>query len=302
MNIIAVVNQIIMLFIITGVGWYLQHRGILTNAVIKGINGVVLKAAWPAMILMTTQKQCTDETLSGFLLVACVSAILLTILCIAIYFLLSKCRANLDIPVFTILSAMPNAGFVGLPIIQAVYGDAGVLYLAAFLVGFNVVLWTIGVFLFTGVCVRSLRNIFNAGFISAIVGTALFILRIELPTPLLSTVNQLGALTTPLSMLLLGARLPGIRLERLKNIRLWIAVAIKLLAAPVIALIVMRILRANDVLTGITVLSMAMPSASAAQMFAEKYESDVEFSVQGVSVSMLLCIVTVPLILLLLRL
>lgn len=300
MNIIAVINQIIMLFIITGVGSLLRHKKVLNDAVIKGINSVVLLAAWPAMIIMTTQKQCTEETLEGFILVACVTAVILAVMCIGIWFFMKKFRDVWEKPVLVVLSVMPNAGFVGLPIIQAVYGELGVLYLAAFLVGFNLVLWTVGVFLFTGVNLRSLKNVINPGFISAVVGTGLFVMKIALPTPLLSTVNQLGSLTTPLSMLLLGARLSQVRIKRLARPRLWIACAIKLLVVPMIALVVMRALKADALMTGVMVLAMAMPAASAAQMFAEKYDNDVEYSVQGVSVSMLLCIITIPLILLLL--
>ena len=81
MNIITVTNQILMLFIITGVGWFLQKRKVLTDPVIKGINSVVLQAAWPAMILSTTQKKCTPETLKGFFTVAAVSAAILSLAC-----------------------------------------------------------------------------------------------------------------------------------------------------------------------------------------------------------------------------
>lgn len=300
MKIVAVINQIVMLFIITGVGCFLQRKRVLTDAVIKGINSVVLLAAWPAMIIMTTQKQCEGETLQGFILVACVTAGILAIMCVVIYFCFARVCSEKEKSVFAVLSVMPNAGFVGLPIIQAVYGDLGVLYLAAFLVGFNLVLWTVGVFLFTGVRFSSLKGLLNGGVISAIIGTALFLKRITLPAPLLSTVNQLGALTTPLSMLLLGARLPKVQVKCLANPKLWATIGIKLLLIPVLTLGVMRLLNADATVTGLTVLAMAMPAASAAQMFAEKYDQDVEFSVQGVSLSMLLCIVTLPLILVLL--
>lgn len=298
MNIIAVINQIIMLFIITGIGWYLQRVKVLTDDVIKGINAVVMKAAWPCMILMTTQKQCTDETLRGFILVACVTTAILLVACVGVYMFCAKGREGREAPVFAVLSVMPNAGFVGMPIIQAVYGDEGVLYLAAFLVGFNLVLWTVGVFLFAGVSVRSLKCIINPGFIASVVGTALFVLRIALPKPLLSTVTQMGSLTTPLPMLLLGARLVKVKWRQIANLRLWISMAVKLLAMPLLTMVIMRLVGASETLTGITVLAMAMPSAAAAQMFAEKHENNVEVSVQGVSVSMLLCIITIPLILL----
>ena len=84
------------------------------------------------MIIMTTQKQCEGETLQGFILVACVTAGILAIMCVVIYFCFARVCSEKEKSVFAVLSVMPNAGFVGLPIIQAVYGDLGVLYLSTF--------------------------------------------------------------------------------------------------------------------------------------------------------------------------
>ncbi len=297
MNAIAAIDQIVMLLIIAAIGLWLRHAGIFTDGVIKGVNTTVLKVAWPAMVLSTTQKNCTPQALRGFCLVAAVTAAVLAAMCLVIK-VVCAARGSACGAVFTVLAVMPNAGFVGLPLIQAVYGDPGVLYLAAFLMGFNLVLWTVGVSLFARPGSRSLAELFNPGVVSAVVGTAFFVLHVALPTPLLSSVNQLGGLTTPLSMLLLGARLRQVRPGDLKQARLWIAAGIKLLLMPVIALVVMRLLKASEILTGVTVMAMAMPAASAVQMLAEKYYGDVMLSVQGVSVTMLLSTVTIPLILL----
>lgn len=301
MNVIAVVQQIIMLLIITAIGFWLRYRRIFNDGVIKGVNALVIQVAWPAMVLSTTQKSCTAETLRGFCLVAVASTVMLAAACLIVSAVV-RARGRDSGAVFTLLCAMPNAGFVGVPLIQAAYGDEGVLYLAAFLVGFNLVLWTVGVCLFTGFSVRTLKCLLNPGMISTVIGSALFALGIALPRPLLSTVNQLGGLTTPLSMLLLGTRLFEMRPATLKRPRLWIAVAVKLILMPMLALCVMRFLRADYILTGVTVMAMAMPAASAAQILAEKHERDMSLAVQGCSVSMLLCIVTIPLILLASRL
>lgn len=298
-NVTAVVGQIIMLFTITAIGCFLRRRSVMTDPVIKGVNTLLLQVAWPCMILMTTQKSCAEESVSSFLLVMLVTVAVLAVMCLVIRALSRHAAHAVSGPVFTVLAVLPNAGFVGMPIIQAVYGDAGTLYLAAFLVGFNLVTWTIGVFLFSGVSVASLRNLINPGFLSAVIGTLLFLLRVSLPAPLLSTVTQLGSLTTPLSMLLLGARLEQVSRPLLRQARLWAAAGIKLLLMPLAAFALMRACSMDPALTGITVMAMSMPSASVAQLLAEKYHDDVQLAVAGVSVTMLLCIVTIPLVLLL---
>lgn len=297
-NITAVLEQIIMLFCITAIGYSLRRRSVMTDPVIQGVNTLLLQVAWPCMILMTTQKACTEENVTSFLLVVLVTAAVLAVMCLVVRALVRRLAEKVSAAVFTILAVLPNAGFVGMPIIKAVYGDTGVLYLAAFLVGFNLITWTIGVFLFNRISFQSLRSLLNPGFISAVAGTALFLMHIALPAPLLSLVTQLGSLTTPLSMLLLGARLEQVALPLLRKPRLWIASGVKLLVMPLITFAVMRLFHMDATLTGITVMSMAMPSASVAQLLAEKHSDDVELAVAGVSATMLLCIITIPLVLL----
>lgn len=305
-NVTAVVGQIILLFTITAIVCFLRCRSVMTDPVIKDVN-TLLQLAWPCMILVTTQKSCAGESVSRFLLVMLVTTAVLSVMCLVIRAMSRHPAHAVSGPVFTILAVLPNAGFVGMPIIQAVYGNAGTLYLAAFLVGFNLVTWTIGVFLFSGVSVASLRKLINPGFLSAIIGTLLFLLRVALPAPLLSTVTQPGSLTTPLSMLLLGARLEmlllGARLEQvsmplLRQARLWAAAGIKLLM-PLATFALMRACGMDPALTGITVMAMSIPSASVAQLLAEKHGNDVPLAAAGVSITMLLCIVTMLLVVLL---
>lgn len=296
-NITAVIEQIIMLFCITAIGYYLRRGSVMTDPVIQGVNTVLLQVAWPCMIFMTTQKTCTEENMINFLLVVLVTAVVLAVMCLVIRALFQRLADNASAAVLTILAVLPNAGFVGMPIIKAVYGDTGVLYLAAFLVGFNLITWTIGVFLFKRISFQSLRSLFNPGFISAVVGTVLFLMHIALPAPLLSMVTQLGSLTTPLSLLLLGARLEQVSLPLLRKPQLWIASGVKLLVMPLTTFAVMRLFHMDTTLTGITVMSMAMPSASVAQLLAERHNDDVESAVAGVSITMLLCVFTIPLIL-----
>lgn len=205
---------------------------------------------WPAMMLMTTQREFSLEVFEGFMIVLGGSIVVLSLACALAYVLLRGRVEDRLRPVLCMLAAMPNAGYIGLPIVEAVYGDAATVYLAAYIVGFNIVLWTIGVSLFTGFHIGSLKGMLNPGFICAVLGTILFLLSIRLPTPILSAVNQLGALNTPLSMLLLGARMDTLRPRQLLNAKLWIVTAVKLLAMPLLVLLAARALGVSGMPAG----------------------------------------------------
>ena len=299
MSIAPVIDQILMLFIVGLCGLLLRKIGVFTDEVIKGVNKAVLLVAWPAMMLMVTQKQYSPALLTGFVQVLISGIIIMTVAGIIVNLLYLRGNRRRYRPVAAMLATMPNAGFIGLPIINAVYGEEATLYLAAYIVAFNIVMWTLSVSTFTGFSLKSLKGMLNPGFIFAIIGTALFLLKITLPAPLIETVNQLGGLNTPLSMLLLGARIDTLKPRDISNIHLWIPAVIKLLALPASALILCRIAGISGIPMGVIVLASAMPAASGGQMLAEKNDCEIAYASVGVFLSTLLCIVSIPLVLLL---
>ena len=82
---IPVIEQIIMMFGIAAVGFWLRHRQVLTDQVIKGVNTILLQVAWPCMIITATQKECGADAVPGFLRILTVTAVLLAVMCLALY-------------------------------------------------------------------------------------------------------------------------------------------------------------------------------------------------------------------------
>lgn len=296
MDIMPVIDQIIMLMLLLGVGWFLRHRGVFTDPVIKAVNALIMTITWPALMISTTQKEYTPETLRIFLYVLVGSIAILTVALICVFFIYRKKDKN-TAAVMAMLCAMPNAGFFGIPIIQALYGDMGMLYLSGYIVGFNIVLWTVGVTMYTGLNPQALKNLLNPGIVCAVLGIALFLLRIALPAPVLGTINQLSGMNTPLSMLILGARIAQLRLSYLKDSRMWLSIFIKLVALPLLALLAFRLIGATGMTLTILVCCTAMPTAAASQMMTERYGGDVLLSAKGTCVSTLCSAVTLPVML-----
>ncbi len=296
MNILPVIDQIIMLMLLLGVGWFLRRHGVLTDPVIKAVNALIMTITWPALMISTTQKAYTPETLHIFLYILFGSIAILAVALICVFFLYRK-RDRDAAAVMAMLCAMPNAGFFGIPIIQALYGDMGLLYLSGYIVGFNIVLWTVAVTMYTGLNPQALKNLLNPGIVCAVLGIALFLLRIALPAPVLGTINQLSGMNTPLSMLILGARIAALRWAYLKDARMWVAITVKLMLLPLLALLAFRLIGASGMTLMILVCCTAMPTAAASQMMTERYGGDVMLSAKGTCISTLCSAVTLPVIL-----
>ncbi len=292
----AVIDQIIMLFIIAGIGLFMRKKGIFTDEVIKNVNTFVLQVTWPCIAVMAMMTEYTQETLHGFLVVAGISVFAMLLGCGIGGLAFSKNKDASRRPVLMCISAIPNAGFIGLPIMQALYGEIGVLYMAAFLVGFNLVVWTVGAAMYQGFSIKTLKGFLSPGSIGIFVGLFIFLLRIELPGAVSSTITALGRLNTPLAMLLMGARMDTLRPRDLLDKNIWAAAGLKLVVLPLILFAALKLLGFSGILLAAPVVLAAMPAASISQMFAEKFNADSRFAAKGVSMSTLLCILTVPLL------
>ena len=116
--------------------------------------------------------------------------------------------------------------------------------------------------------------------------------------------HYLGDMTLPLSMIILGVRLADMPLRALVcNVRVYAVSAIKLIVSPLAGLGVMLLLRLvlpieSSVIIALFIIG-AMPTASSALNFAEMYGGDCETAAASTLMSTVLCIATIPVLMLL---
>lgn len=297
MDITAVINQILMMLLIMGVGLLLRKAGVMTAQVIHGISGIVLKVAMPCLVLMMVQKDGGQALKGEFMRIALVGLLWLSAGLVIVFFLFRKKMPEQRGAVFAGLCALPNVGYMGLPIVQAVYGDLGAVYLAAAVVALNCSIYLTLETLMTGKLPRLSSLAKNIGLILSVLALVSFMMGIRLPMPLSAMAAQLGSMTTPLSMLVAGARLMDFRLPALKDGSLWLAIIIRLLVLPLAGFALFRLLGFEGVPLGVITLACAMPGAVATQMYSEREKKDALFAATGVSLSTILCLATIPLVL-----
>ncbi len=297
----AVILQIMMLLILVAIGLVLRRKKVFTDPVTKGVNSMLLKVAWPAAILMSAQKELTREQIPEVMSVFFFSAVIMALSCLALYFLF-KGRVDKDrLAVFAGVSTIPNVIYVGIPIIGAMYGSLGIIYLSGSMIALNMVIWTVLHLLIQGGGDRGkvLRALINPGIAASLLAIVFILTGYRLPEPLLSLCNHLGGMTIPVSMMLVGVRLQQtIRLQQLKDGVLWLAIAIRLLAIPLTVALVLTLLGVRGMTYGILVVGMALPAAASTQFLAEQYDKDTSLAAQSASISLLVCLITLPVVML----
>lgn len=207
--------------------------------------------------------------------------------------------------IYTIASFLGNCTFMGVPLLEALFPEApiAVAYSIAFFLAMNIICWTFGSYVITqDRKYISLKKVFiNPAVLSVIVAVPLWMLGFPLPGMLMDSISLLGRMTTPLCMMVLGMRLATLTFKTVfGNPMQYVVVAIKQLALPLVAYLVLLLIPADPILESTLFIIFCTPIASVVLNFAEMLHEGQETAAGCVLLGSMLSIVTIPVLSLLL--
>ena len=178
---------VITLFIVVIVSFAATKLKLVSENFTKGFSTFIICVAQPFMIVDSlSHVEFSLENLKRGFTVTGLGFISLAI-CAAVGFIATKPFRNEDdrkIGTFALVFA--NTGFMGIPVLKALFGDIGAFYGAFFMITFQVVLWTYGMILLgrgrDDIKVKPLNLIFNYGTVPCIIGIILYVLPFDLLT------------------------------------------------------------------------------------------------------------------------
>ena len=291
-------QQVLVLFALIAVGALLTKRRLITDAGARTMTDVVLYAVTPCVIINAFQREYRPELLTG-LLISLLAAFLTLLFSVLLAELLYR-RRDIDRGVVLKFAVVfSNCGFMALPLQEAVLGADGVFYGAAFIVVFNLFMWTYGLIRMSGKTSlkEASRAVLNPGVIGTLIGVQLFVFSVELPDVVLSPVKFLASLNTPVPMLVIGYHLMHTNFRRILRDRdAYVAMSLRLVILPLLAMGVMLLCGVDGVVLCAMVIAVASPVAAFTTMMASKYGRDVQLSTGIVSATSLFSVITMPLI------
>jgi hypothetical protein len=318
-------SSLVSLVVCAVAGFICRKARILDDAFISGLTTLLVKVALPCTIFISMMRPFSRTLLaeSGATFFLSTAVYLfggllgLTALKIIKYIKRNAPppeaggtgEAYANIMVFVLIFA--NVGYMGFPVIQAVFGEEGMIYASMANASFNILAFSLGVHMFqkhagretNGAISSSAKKLLlsNVALISACIGFIFFVTGFRLPQPVNGGIAMIGAMTTPISMLLIGSILAKNPLKTLfDDWKIFPVMAARLLVIPVIAFYILRLFIVNTVMLGVIVVLTAMPAASLTAIFAEKYKSETALASKLVAFSTLLSVLTVPVIALML--
>ncbi|MDD4124887.1 MAG: AEC family transporter [Eubacteriales bacterium] len=295
-SISSVVNVILPLFLILLLGTFIRKIGVIDWQTTKKLSSFVVNITHPFLIIASFQTEVTSDKLLIALEIIAASIVLHVSFSILARFLFKNSekadRATLEFGLI-----FGNCGFLGFPVLMAVFPTNGLFYGAAFTLVFNIYIRIYGVYLLNKGKKDSnaLRKAFvNPGTIASFIGIIMFVCSIKLPAALFNTFTTVGDLTFPLSMLVVGSLLCNQPFRNLFRRKIYIFSFARLLLLPVLVLTICSVLFVDKGLTYVCVIMASMPTAANTALFSELYKSNSPLAASCVGITSLLSVVTIP--------
>ena len=300
------VNMMGTLLLLMAVGYIARKTGFIDDTSSKWLSNFVICVCQPFMIINAViSVEFSTENLKTAGIVMAVGIAVHAVSAIVSHIATLKYK-NIDeraIVEYGIIFG--NCGFMGFPVIKAMLGDTALFWAAFYVIDFNIICWTYGMIVLSRARKEiriNVKNMFlNYGTTPCLIGLVLWLSRLTLPQPVVSTVKYIGDVCTPLSMIIVGSLLATIPLKRLlTEIKVYYASAVRLIINPLVVILIGKLTGIEQIhpfgsalLIFITVMA-SVPVASNSAMFAEKYDLMPARTAQIVGVSTVLSAVTIP--------
>lgn len=280
----ALLNQMIVFMFITVVGYILRKTGVMDEKVQGGMSAVIIKVAVPMMIVASSNKPYQPEAL-GVIAVVFFGSLIYHVVFMAATTGVAKV---LHIPdkkaaLFSQLSTFTNCAFIGYPVIAVFLPETGIFYTTFFLIWFNLLYYTIAFMQLSGEKKFTIKAAFNNPTIASILLIIFYLLQIKLPTAIQTSMELLGGLSTPLSLLVIGSMLASYPLREIFTTPIIYLISfLRLILIPSIVFGVLWLLKLPTDAAVVLLVMSALPSGSSTAITARLFNCEPEFASKGV--------------------
>ena len=306
MNTLLLLYQMLMLFAMMVTGFIAFRMKIFNSEGQHQISRIVVNVLNPCLMISAIAGDKPSDsgvlTLQNF--IASFVFYIYFILASYIFYFVGGRIGNKDrheLKLEQLMMFLSNLGFFGIPVVKALFGDEYVIYLIFYMLLFNIVAYTLGIYLAMPKDGNSSgfspKMIINTGTVISIIAIACYLADIPIPDTVGSFFTYMGNACIPLSMLLIGGSLAQLDLREVftdKNV--YIYILLRNILVPGIGILILRMLPFDPTIVKICCLTTSMPIAALTGMLAEQYAHRGNYCNKMIAMSTILSVVTVPLL------
>lgn len=316
-----ILQQMLVLFGMMLVGYFCYKIDWIDDHTYGKLSKIVVNILNPLLVIDGVLGKNTGEDLNklginfGMMIIY---FIFLIIISIPVVKLLRPEKKNVEL--YRLMMIFSNVGFMGIPVISALYGSGVIIYIVFYMLGYNFLLYTYGIILARRSAQRNsqrseneniekdtvsfkenIKSIMNPGVIAGILAIVLFVMNIQVAAPVASFIKYLSQCVVPMSMILIGASMAQHELKTIFiEIKMYWFLLIRLVIIPIAVALLVRQLPIDSQILGVFILMLAMPVGSIVVLVAMEQGADSTCCTKGSVVSTLLSIITIPIVAMLL--
>lgn len=285
-----------MMFCLIVIGFLLRRAGKITAAGKSSLVDVIMYAILPCNIIKAFSMEMEPGFWQKFAqLLLCAAGVQVIAMLIA-HFCYRRIEEG-ERHVFQYGTVCSNAGFMGNPLAEGVFGDIGLVYASIFLIPQRIVMWTAGVSFFSKESDK--RQVYkkiatHPCMLATYVGLLILILQIQLPLVVEKTVYSLSNCCTAMTMLYIGTILVDVDVKTLINRHQVYYAALRLVCIPLVVFGLSHAAGADHLVAAVCTLLSAAPAGSTTSILAAKYEGDELSAAKAVVFTTALSVITIP--------
>ena len=301
MDIMVVFQTMLKLFLLLVLGFVLFKCHIFDEYTNKKISALIVNVASPMLIISSIAGVEGSNKSIVFLMIG--AGILMYIGFIILGKIINRIFPfpKKDWPVYECMVVFANTGFMGYPVLLDVFGQEAVFYASLIHMAFNFFVYTYAIMCLTkgddSEFKLNFKQLLTPGIVLIFIGILIYLFDIQLPSVLMDTINSVGSLTAPLSMMMIGSSLAVYPIkDSFTDWRSYVFAFVRLIIVPFVTMIVCRLLHINPYYANITIITNAMPVGSMVLMLATQYNANVKIVTRNIVVSTLLSVITIPIV------
>ena len=301
MDIMVVFQTMLKLFLLLVLGFVLFKCHIFDEYTNKKISALIVNVASPMLIISSIAGVEGNDKSIVFLMIG--AGILMYIGFIILGKIINRIFPfpKKDWPVYECMVVFANTGFMGYPVLLDVFGQEAVFYASLIHMAFNFFVYTYAILCLTksddSEFKLTFKQLLTPGIVLIFIGILIYLFDMQLPSVLMDTINSIGSLTAPLSMMMIGSSLAVYPIkDSFTDWRSYVFAFVRLIIVPFMTMIVCRLLHINPYYANITIITNAMPVGSMVLMLATQYNANVKIVTKNIVVSTLLSVITIPIV------
>ena len=290
------------IFLLAAMGYFLVKRNFLGPESLNSLSRLVMEVTLPLLIFCQLVKEFTFQAYSNWWVFPLIS---IAITCVGLFvgaLGLGFIKGLQQKTQFVSLIAFQNSGYLPLAFIAALLpaDKTGTLfiYLFLFLIGFNLVLFSLGVHL---LCFHKERkfellSLFNPPVVATLASLVVVFFGLQklVPDALLKPLRMAGDCTLPLAMFVVGGNLAQIKLSRVDVKPVFLVVILKMIFMPLFGLWVLAYLKPPELIGLLIIIQLAMPSAANLSVIVSYYKREDFYINQGIFFTHVISVITIP--------